>query len=73
TCPWCKLTKRFLADLGVAFDYVDVDLISPEEKEKVMEEVEKWNPSCSFPTMVVNDKKCIVGYKQDEIKKALRM
>ena len=35
-----------------------------------MEEVRKFNPSCSFPTIVIGDK-IIVGHKEDEIKAAL--
>ncbi len=36
-----------------------------------MKTVEKWNPLCSFPTLIINNKKCIVGYQPDEIKKEL--
>ena len=71
TCVWCKRTKQFLNNLGVAYDFVFVDMLSGAEKDEVMKEIEKWNPRCSFPTMVVNDKKCIIGFKEDEIKEAL--
>jgi glutaredoxin-like protein NrdH len=37
-----------------------------------MQKVRAWNPSCSFPTIVLDDKKCIVGYREDEIREALR-
>jgi hypothetical protein len=32
--------------------------------------VKKWNPNCSFPTIIIGDK-VIVGFKKDEIKEAL--
>ena len=41
TCVWCKMTKKLLNELGVAYDYVDVDRIDGDEKETVMEEVKK--------------------------------
>lgn len=72
TCPWCHKTKRLLSDMGVAYSYIDVDDLDGEEKEKAMAEVRKCNPACSFPTLVLNDKRCIVGYKEDEIRKALQ-
>jgi glutaredoxin len=70
TCVWCKKTKQLLGDLGVEFDYIYVDLLEGDDKDKTMNEVEKWNPRCSFPTLVINDK-CIVGFKEDEIREAL--
>jgi hypothetical protein len=43
-----------------------------EDSTEAMSELKKWNPKCSFPTIVINDKKCIVGFKEDEIKEALK-
>ncbi len=71
TCVWCKRTKQFLNNLGVEYDYIFVDMLVGAEKEGTMKEMEKWNPRCSFPTLVINDEKCIVGFKEDEIREAL--
>lgn len=71
TCGWCKKTKDLLSKLGVEYSYIFVDQVNENEKDKVMDDVRNWNPRCSFPTTVINDKKCIVGYKEDEIKEAL--
>ena len=71
TCGWCKKTKEFLNSLGVEFSYIFVDLLEEQEKEEIMEDVIKWNPRRSFPTLIINDEKCIVGYKEDQIKEAL--
>jgi glutaredoxin-like protein NrdH len=70
TCGWCKKTKRLLNELGVEYHYTDVDLLEGKERRKAMEELEHWNPRCTFPTLVVKGK-CIVGYKEDEIKEAI--
>jgi hypothetical protein len=48
-----------------------VDLVEDNERDQVMDEVKKWNPRCSFPTLVINDKVCIIGYKEGDIKEAL--
>jgi glutaredoxin-like protein NrdH len=71
TCVWCKKTKRLLNDLGVDYHYVDVDLLGADDKEKTKQEIMRWNPRCSFPTLVINNNTCIVGYKEREIKEAL--
>jgi glutaredoxin len=71
TCGWCKKTKRLLNDLGVAYSYVDVDQVEEDEKTEVADELKKWNPKSSFPTLVIDDESCVVGFKEDEIKKAI--
>lgn len=71
TCVWCKKTKKFLGELGVDYGYVDVDLLDEKDKDEAEKEVGKWNPSISFPTIVVDNKSCIVGYRPEELKKKL--
>jgi len=71
TCGWCKKTKEFLNSLGVEFSYIFVDLLEGQEKDEIIEDVKKWNPRCSFPTLIINDEKCIVGYKEDQIEEAI--
>jgi glutaredoxin len=60
-----------LNSLGIAYDYIDVDLLPEDEKRKVQEKVKKWNPKGSYPTIVLNDTSCIIGYDEKEIKEAL--
>jgi len=73
TCPWCKKTKKLLDDLGVEYDYADVDLLIGSEKEEAINILKKWNPRSSFPTLVINDGTCIIGYEEDQIRKALQI
>jgi glutaredoxin len=72
TCGWCRKTKELLEELDVSYDYIFVDLLDDSEKDDVMNEVKKWNPRCSFPTLVLNDKIVITGFREDEIKEALK-
>jgi len=71
TCVWCKKTKQLLEDLGVEYSYIFVDLLEGKDKEKTIEDIKKWNPRCSFPTLVINNEECIIGLKEDEIREAL--
>ena len=71
TCGWCKKTKELLNNLGVEYSYIFVDLLEGKDKDETTDKIMKWNPRCSFPTLVINDEKCIVGYKEDEIREAL--
>ena len=70
TCSHCKSTKKFLSDCTVMYDFVDVDLLEGEERKAILEDVKKFNPKCSFPTIIIGDK-VIVGFKENEIMEAL--
>ena len=71
TCGWCKKTKELLNDLGVEYDYTYVDLLKGTEQDETIKEIKKFNPACNFPTMVIDDNKCIVGYNEEDIREAL--
>jgi glutaredoxin len=71
TCIWCRKTKQLLDSIGVEYDYLYVDQLRGDEREKAIEDVKKWNPACSFPTLVIDNRQCITGFKEDEIRKAL--
>ena len=72
TCGWCRKTKQLLRDMGVAYDFIDVDQLEGKEKEDILNIVRKWNPACSFPTLVVNETKCIVGFDEKNIREFLK-
>ncbi|HPI94166.1 MAG TPA: glutaredoxin family protein [Deltaproteobacteria bacterium] len=71
TCSHCKAAKKFLNDLNVSFDFTDVDLLDAEEKASVIEEVKKYNPRLTFPTIIIDGEKVIIGFQDREIREAL--
>ena len=68
TCVWCKKTKKLLSELGLAYDFEDVDLLEGEDQDRVKKEIEKWNESGGFPLIVINDERCIKGFNEEEIR-----
>ena len=71
TCIWCRKTKMFLNELGVAYDFVDVDLLDPEDQDKAVEIIKKFNPTGGFPTTIIDDKDCIRGFDERKIREVL--
>jgi glutaredoxin-like protein NrdH len=71
TCGWCQKTKDLLNKLSVEYDYIYVDLLKGNERTEALDEVRKFNPDCNFPTIVINGSKCIVGFREDDIRKEL--
>jgi glutaredoxin len=72
TCGWCAKTKELLNTLGVEYSYVFVDLLPQEELEGALSEVEKYNPAGSFPTLVIDGSRVIVGFREAEIREVLK-
>ena len=70
TCIWCKKTRQLLTDIGVDFDYIYVDLLDSNEEEIVIKEVKRFNPSVSFPTVIINDERAILGFDEQAIRRA---
>lgn len=68
TCGWCKKTRMLLEELEVEYDFIYVDLTEGDERDETVRELQKWNEDLSFPTMVINQDKVILGFKEDEIK-----
>jgi glutaredoxin len=73
TCIWCKKTKELLDKIGCQYEYIFIDLLNEKNRQHALKEVKKWNPRSSFPTVVINNKKCIIGFKEDELKEALNL
>jgi len=71
TCVWCKLTKQFLKDNDVEFDYVDVDLLNEEDKSKAHETISSKGGMLSYPTTIIDDKTVVTGFRKDQLKEAL--
>ncbi|GAB4306792.1 MAG: glutaredoxin family protein [Methanobacteriaceae archaeon] len=71
TCGWCKKTRKLLEELGVDFNYIYVDLLEGSERKDALKELERWNPQLSFPTLVLNNERSIIGYDKESILGAL--
>ncbi len=71
TCGWCAKTRELLTSLGVDFSYVYVDLLPRNEMEKAFDEVKRFNPACSFPTVVIDGRRTIVGFREEKLREAL--
>jgi glutaredoxin len=68
TCGWCQKTKKLLNELGVGYRYVDVDLLEGKDQQEAQKIITRWNPRCSFPTLVINNTRGIIGFQEDQLK-----
>jgi glutaredoxin-like protein NrdH len=73
TCVWCKMTKQFLNDNGVEYEFVDVDLLDDNDKTKVHTTIISKGGALSYPTIIIDDKTVITGFRKDLLKEALSL
>ena len=71
TCVWCKMTKQFLKDNDITFEFIEVDLTEPEEKAQIRQQIQSKGGSLNYPTTIVDDKIVITGFRKDQLKEAL--
>ena len=71
TCGWCKKTRMLLEEMEVEYDYIYVDLLEGDERQEIIEQVKEWNPKLSFPTLIIKNEECIVGFNEDKVRENL--
>ena len=71
TCIYCKNTVKLLNEHNIKYELTYVDLLDKIERERVLDEVMKYNSHLTFPTLVI-DNKVIIGYDKERILNAIK-
>jgi len=71
TCIWCKKVRQLLEDIGVAYEFIYIDLLDDDDQAEALKALEPFNPIGSFPTLVIDNSDCVVGFKPQEIRSKL--
>jgi glutaredoxin-like protein NrdH len=71
TCGWCKRAKRTLNNMDVEYEYIDIDLCSIGDKEKIRQDITKRGGRLLYPTIIINDKILLTNPSEKELKEAL--
>lgn len=70
TCPYCRMTRKWLDEQGVTYDVVEVDKLEGQERSDTIEEVKKLTGGASFPVVKVDDE-VIVGFNKQRLQEVL--
>lgn len=73
TCVWCKMTKQYFKDNDIEYEYLNVDLCEPAEKEQARQQILSKGGTLNYPTVIVDDAKVITGFRKDLLKEALNL
>jgi glutaredoxin len=72
TCPYCRMTRRYLDESDVEYELTEVDLLEGKEKDDAVAEVRRISGGTSFPVVVIGDE-VIVGFNKVRIKELLSL
>ncbi len=70
TCPYCRMTRKFMDENEVTYDLLEVDLLEGDERDAAIAEVREVSGGASFPVVVVEEE-VIVGFNKKRLKELL--
>jgi glutaredoxin len=78
TCPYCRMTKKFLDSSDVEYELTEVDLLEGEADDEAspkgaaVAEVRRVSGGASFPVVIIGDE-VIVGFNKKRMKELLSL
>jgi len=66
TCPYCRMTKRYLEEHDVSFELTEVDQLEGDERQQAVDDVKRLSGGTSFPVLVA-DEQVVVGFNKTRI------
>ncbi len=73
TCGWCKMTRGWLDENHVKYECIYVDHLSKEERDTLVDQIQKRiGRRPAFPTVFRGDK-YVVGFSKDQLKVMLEL
>ncbi len=72
TCPYCRMTRKYLDANDVDYELIEVDLLEGDEREEAIAEVQRVSGGKSFPVVVIGEE-AIVGFNKKRIKQLLNL
>lgn len=76
TCPYCKMSRKFLDEHSVEYDVVEVDTLEGDSQDpatpkgEAIAEVRKISGGASFPVIIIGDE-VIVGFNKVRVQELL--
>jgi arsenate reductase-like glutaredoxin family protein len=71
TCPVCRKTKEFFRARGIPFDFIDYDLASENEQNKIAAEMMKGTGNIGFPFVRIDDV-VVIGFNPERFEQLLK-
>ncbi len=73
TCGWCKRAKRMLNEMDVEYEYIDIDLSSREDKEKIRQDITRRGGRLLYPTIIIDNKILLTNPPESKLREVLEI
>jgi len=73
TCGWCRRAKNTLKEMDVDYEFIDVDLCSTEDREKIRQDILKRGGHLAYPTIIVDNQILLTGPSREELIEVLEL
>jgi glutaredoxin len=70
TCPYCRMTKKYLDKNEIDYELIEVDLLEGDEKDAAVATVKELSGGTSFPVVRVGEE-VVVGFNKKRVKELL--
>ena len=70
TCPWCKQAKQFFEEQDIPYSYIDYDLASVEEQQRISQEMSSFRIK-GFPVIKIGEE-AVVGYSLEKYSELIK-
>jgi glutaredoxin len=68
TCPYCRQARGYLTEHDVAFDVVELDKLTGQERADAVERVKQLSGGTSVP-VIVHGEQVIVGFDRSALER----
>ena len=73
TCGYCKRAKKFLNNNNIEYEYVDIDICSWENKNKIRQDIQSRGGPLAYPTIIVDNKILLTGSSPDKLREVFEI
>lgn len=74
TCPACRKTKSLLDKNNIKYLLVELDLVDLDSRDKLLEQVRRYNDRETFPTLVVRGgERVIIGFDEQGLREVFNL
>jgi glutaredoxin len=67
----CRHVREFLEKNQVPFTSHELDLAEEEERDALLDVLRRYNPDLTFPTIVIDGAKVVVGFQPGVLARGL--
>jgi len=67
------MLKKFLKKSNFEYEYIDVDLCSNEDWEKIEKDIRNRGGRPSYPVIIIDNKNLMNGFYEDRLREALEI